>query len=71
MAAVSGGQPAREDGTAAARVVFLGEVALRVNDLLSMRAFYRDVVGLQVWREGEGFVFFRVADGVGAVDVQA
>jgi catechol 2,3-dioxygenase-like lactoylglutathione lyase family enzyme len=29
-----------------------------------MRAFYRDTVGLEVWREGEGFVFFRVADGV-------
>lgn len=64
MAAVSGRHPARSDGTAAARVVMLGEVALRVNDLVGMRAFYRDVVGLQVWREGEGFVFFRVADGV-------
>lgn len=29
-----------------------------------MRAFYRDVVGLEAWREGDGFVFFRIADGV-------
>jgi extradiol dioxygenase family protein len=45
-------------------VVLLGEVALRVNDLGAMREFYRDVVGLEVWREGDGFVFFRVAEGV-------
>ena len=45
-------------------VRLLGEVALRVNDLASMRAFYRDVVGLEVWRDDDGFVFFRVADGV-------
>jgi catechol-2,3-dioxygenase len=44
--------------------MLLGEIALRVNDLPAMSAFYRDVVGLQVWREGEGFVFFRVAEGV-------
>jgi extradiol dioxygenase family protein len=29
-----------------------------------MRAFYRDVVGLEEWREGEGYVFFRVAEAV-------
>ncbi len=44
--------------------MLIGEVALRVNDLASMQAFYRDVVGLDVWREGDGFVFFRVAEGV-------
>jgi catechol-2,3-dioxygenase len=27
-----------------------------------MRAFYRDVVGLEVWDEGDGCVFFRVAE---------
>jgi catechol-2,3-dioxygenase len=46
------------------RVAHLGEVALRVNDLDAMRAFYRDSVGLEVWREGDGYVFFRVADAV-------
>lgn len=65
LAAVSGSHPARGDGTAAARVVLLGEVALRVNDLSSTRACYLSRRRrLQVWREGEGFVFFRVADGV-------
>lgn len=29
-----------------------------------MRAFYREVVGLEVWREGDGFVFFRIAEAV-------
>lgn len=48
----------------AASVRLLGEVALRVNDLPTMRAFYRDVVGLEVWRDEDGFVFFRVAEGV-------
>jgi catechol 2,3-dioxygenase-like lactoylglutathione lyase family enzyme len=44
--------------------LILGEVALRVADLAAMRAFYRDVVGLEEWRQGEGFVFFKVAEGV-------
>ena len=42
----------------------LGELALRVNDLGKMLAFYRDVVGLEVWREYPDCVFFRIADGV-------
>ena len=46
------------------QVAHLGEVALRVNHLDPMRAFYRDVVGLEVWREGDGFVFFEIADAV-------
>ena len=45
-------------------VAMLGELALRVNDVASMREFYRDVVGLQVWREGDDYVFFKVAEGV-------
>jgi extradiol dioxygenase family protein len=44
--------------------LILGELALRVNDLATMRAFYRDAVGLEEWREGDGFVFFKVAEGV-------
>jgi catechol-2,3-dioxygenase len=43
-------------------IAHLGEVALRVNDLPSMRAFYREVVGLEEWVSGEGHVFFRVAE---------
>jgi extradiol dioxygenase family protein len=45
-------------------IKLLGELALRVNDLPRMVAFYRDVVGLEVWREYEDCVFFRIADGV-------
>ena len=45
-------------------VVMLGELALRVNDLASMRSFYRDVVGLEVWRDFEDYVFFKIAEGV-------
>jgi catechol 2,3-dioxygenase len=43
---------------------FLAEVGLRVNDLDRMSAFYRDLVGLEVFDEGEGYVFFRVAEAV-------
>ena len=46
------------------RVRLLGELALRVNDLPAMVAFYRDVVGLEVWREYPDVVFFTVAEGV-------
>ena len=46
------------------RVRFLAELGLRVNDLGRMRAFYRDVVGLDVFDEGPEHVFFRVATGV-------
>jgi catechol-2,3-dioxygenase len=41
----------------------LGELALRVNDLGAMKAFYRDVVGLQVFNEDfDEFVFFKIGD---------
>ena len=41
----------------------LGELALRVNDLPAMKAFYRDVVGLEVFNEEfDGFVFLKVAE---------
>ena len=42
----------------------LGEVGLRVNDLGAVRAFYRDVVGLEEWVGGDGYQFFRVAEAV-------
>jgi catechol-2,3-dioxygenase len=45
-------------------VAMLGELALRVTDFAAMLAFYRDVVGLEVWREGDDHVFFKVAEGV-------
>lgn len=43
---------------------FLAELGLRVNDLATTTAFYRDVVGLEVFDEGPGYVFFRVAEGI-------
>ena len=45
-------------------IKLLGELGLRVNDLPRMVRFYRDVVGLEVWREYADSVFFRIADGV-------
>jgi extradiol dioxygenase family protein len=45
-------------------VAQLGEIALRVNDLEAMRAFYREIVGLEEWRSGDRYVFFRVAEAV-------
>jgi len=45
-------------------IACIGEIALRVNELEPMRAFYRDVVGLEEWQSGDGYVFFRVAEAV-------
>jgi catechol 2,3-dioxygenase-like lactoylglutathione lyase family enzyme len=43
----------------------LGEASIRVRDLAAMRRFYEEVVGLNVLRREESFVFFRIADGYG------
>lgn len=41
----------------------LGELALRVNDFDKMKAFYRDVVGLEIFNEDfDELVFFKIAD---------
>jgi catechol-2,3-dioxygenase len=43
----------------------LGEIALRVNDLQKMRAFYEDVVGLKLLNDKiPGAIFLKVADAV-------
>lgn len=49
----------------AAAIGGLGEIALRVNDIPTMRAFYRDVIGLEVIGDfGEdAMTFFKIADG--------
>ncbi len=44
----------------------LGEIALRVDDLDRMQAFYKDVVGLELMDRFENAVFFRIAEGFGA-----
>ena len=43
----------------------LGEVSIRVRDLDAMHKFYEEVVGLEVLRHDEDFVFFKIAEGYG------
>ena len=43
----------------------LGEVSIQVRDLDAMHKFYEEVVGLEVLRRDESFVFFKVAEGYG------
>ena len=47
------------------RIKGLGEVSIRVKDLNAMHKFYEEVVGLEVLRRDESFVFFKVAEGYG------
>ncbi len=47
------------------RVKGLGEVSIRVRDLDAMQKFYEEVVGLEVLRWDEDFVFFKIAEGYG------
>ncbi len=47
------------------RVKGLGEVSIRVKDLDAMHKFYEEVVGLEVLRRDDSFVFFKVAEGYG------
>jgi len=47
------------------RIKGLGEVSIRVKDLDAMHKFYEDVVGLEVLRRDESFVFFKIAEGHG------
>ena len=47
------------------RVKGLGEVSIRVRNLDAMQKFYEEVVGLEVLRRDEGFVFFKIAEGYG------
>jgi catechol 2,3-dioxygenase-like lactoylglutathione lyase family enzyme len=47
------------------RVKGLGEVSICVKDLDAMQKFYEEVVGLEVLRRDESFVFFKVAEGFG------
>ncbi len=43
---------------------FLGELGLRTGDVPTLREFYLHTVGLDIFEEGEGYVFFRVAEAV-------
>jgi catechol 2,3-dioxygenase len=43
----------------------LGEIALRVRSLDAMQRFYEQVIGLEVLRQSDDAVFFRLAGGFG------
>jgi len=47
------------------RVKGLGEVSIQVRDLDAMQKFYEEVVGLELLRRDESFVFFKIAEGYG------
>ena len=47
------------------KVRALGEIALRVNDLDAMQAFYERVIGLELMQRFPDSAFFKVADGYG------
>ena len=47
------------------RIKGLGEVSICVKNLDAMHKFYEEVVGLEVLRRDESFVFFKVAEGYG------
>ena len=47
------------------RVKGLGEASIRVRDLDAMHKFYEEVVGLEVLRRDESFVFFKITEGYG------
>ncbi|MFC1922095.1 VOC family protein [Chloroflexota bacterium] len=47
------------------RIKGLGEVSIRVKDLNSMHKFYEEVIGLEILRREESFVFFKIAEGYG------
>ena len=47
------------------RIKGLGEVSIRVNNLDVMQKFYEQVIGLEVLRRDESFVFFKIAQGYG------
>ena len=47
------------------RIKGLGEVSIHVKNLAAMHKFYEEVVGLEVLRRDESFVFFKIAEGYG------
>jgi catechol 2,3-dioxygenase-like lactoylglutathione lyase family enzyme len=47
------------------RIKGLGEVSIRVKNLDAMQKFYQEVLGLEVLRRDESFVFFKIAEGYG------
>lgn len=51
--------------TTTSAINMLGELAIRVNDMDAALAFYRDIVGLEVYSDQRPLlVFLKIADGV-------
>src|SRR6185436_12641531 len=47
------------------KIKALGEIALRVNDLDQMQAFYEKVIGLELMQRFPNVAFFKIAEGYG------
>ena len=47
------------------RIKGLGEASIRVKNLDAMQEFYEEVVGLEVLRREDEYVFFKIAEGYG------
>jgi catechol 2,3-dioxygenase-like lactoylglutathione lyase family enzyme len=47
------------------KIKALGEIALRVNDLDAIQAFYQNVIGLELMRRFPDAAFFKIAEGYG------
>ncbi len=47
------------------RIKGLGEIVLRVNDMESMKNFYRETIGFELMYESENYTFFKIAEGAG------
>ncbi len=45
------------------RIKAIGEVSIRVRNLAAMTQFYEQVLGLEVLRRDESFVFYKIAAG--------
>ncbi|WP_299212563.1 VOC family protein [uncultured Aquimarina sp.] len=41
----------------------LGEVILLVNNIETVKQFYKDIIGLEIIAQEENYVFFKIADG--------
>jgi len=45
----------------------LGEVIILVENITTVKQFYKEVIGLEILAQGIHFVFFKIAGGFGAI----